>query len=274
MLVGRQKVRAATWAVGERLDILEVHLLSYQHCIVTLRNGDSGALDDVRGRFSTRIGYLGQSHFQAAGILLQLLLNTLELGIDGLDSELVTIQNQLAKGVPLLDDSALVTWHGDWQSKWRRFERYSNVVRSAVVGIEVVQGMDERGAAELNDYADQVDDVEHRLHERSLLLGNVMRDNASNIVQHQSEQISRLTVVSMIFLPLTFLTGLFGMNFDWMIRNISSESAFVVLGLIAPALSAFISLALFTRRGLLFGRRQAAFATAGRNTTDTSLAEK
>jgi len=100
-----------------------------------------------------------------------------------------------------------------------------------------------------------VDDFEHRLDRRSLLLSNVMRDYTASIAQHQSDQISRLTVVSTIFLPLTFLTGLFGMNFDWMIRNISSESAFVVLGLILPALSAFISIALFTSRGLLFKKR-------------------
>jgi Mg2+ and Co2+ transporter CorA len=255
MLVGRQKLRAVTWAVSETLDILEVHLVSYKHFIVTLRNGDSGAIDDVRERFSTRIGYLDQSHYQAAGILLQLLLSTVDLAIDGLDSELVNIQNHLSRGASFLDDSALVTWRDKWQSRWTRFERYSSVVRSAVVGIEVVQGMDERGAAELNDYADQVDDVEHRLYERSLLLENVMRDYNASIAEHQTKQISRLTVVSMIFLPLTFLTGVFGMNFNWMIKNISSESAFVVLGLILPALSAFISLALFMRRGLLFVKR-------------------
>lgn len=255
MLIGRQKLRAVTWAVSERLDLLEVHLLSCQHFIVTLRSGDAGAMDAVRERFSTRIGYLGQSHYEAAGILLQLLLNTLDLAIERLDSELLNTQSRLSSGATFSDDSELVTWHNDWQSKWTRFERYSTVVRSAVVGIEVLQGMDERGAAELNDYADQVDDFEHRLHRRSLLLSNVMRDYTPSIAQHQSDQISRLTVVSTIFLPLTFLTGLFGMNFDWMIRNISSESAFVVLGLILPALSAFISIALFTSRGLLFKKR-------------------
>ncbi len=135
------------------------------------------------------------------------------------------------------------------------FERYSSAVRSAVVGIEVVPGMDMRGAAELNDYADQVDDFEHRLHERSQLLANVMRDYTVSIAQHQSRQISRLTVVSMIFLPLTFLTGLFGMNFEWMIRNISSESAFIVLGLMLPSICAIVTSALFVRLGLLFAKR-------------------
>ena len=82
-----------------------------------------------------------------------------------------------------------------------------------------------------------------------------MRDYAASIAQQQSEQISRLTVVTVIFLPITFLTGLFGMNFNWMINHIGSRSAFLVLGLLLPVLSAFMILALFMRRGMLFIKR-------------------
>jgi magnesium transporter len=46
----------------------------------------------------------------------------------------------------------------------------------------------------------------------------------------QNEQIERLTIVATIFLPLTFVTGFFGMNFDWMIHRISSLDAFILLG--------------------------------------------
>jgi Mg2+ and Co2+ transporter CorA len=149
-----------------------------------------------------------------------------------------------------------VSWRGKAQSLWLRFERYSSSVRSAVVGVEVIPGMDERGAAELNDYADQVEDLGHRLHESSRWLADITSDNATSIAQEQSEQISRLTVVTVIFLPITFLTGLYGMNFTWMINHIGSRSAFLVLGMLLPVLSVCITVALFMRRGLLFIKRR------------------
>jgi magnesium transporter len=51
-----------------------------------------------------------------------------------------------------------------------------------------------------------------------------------------NETIYWLTVVATVFLPLTFITGFFGMNFGWMVREVNTPLAFVLLGIGAPAL--------------------------------------
>lgn len=58
-----------------------------------------------------------------------------------------------------------------------------------------------------------------------------------------------LTVVATIFLPLTFITGFFGMNFKWLIEGIDSPPAFFLLGLAAPALLAGVTWYWVQRRG-------------------------
>jgi magnesium transporter len=56
-----------------------------------------------------------------------------------------------------------------------------------------------------------------------------------------------LTVVATIFLPLTFITGFFGMNFEWMVGQIDTEFAFWLLGLGTPVVGVALIWALVVR---------------------------
>jgi magnesium transporter len=69
-----------------------------------------------------------------------------------------------------------------------------------------------------------------------------------------NQMAGRLTVVATFFLPLTFATGFFGMNFGWMVGHIDSAAAFFLLGLGTMAVTIAIAAALLMRAGYL-GRR-------------------
>ena len=53
----------------------------------------------------------------------------------------------------------------------------------------------------------------------------------------------RLTLVAVVFFPLTVSTGFFGMNFDWLVSNIGSAAAFVVFGILLPIVLVAVTLA-------------------------------
>ncbi len=47
----------------------------------------------------------------------------------------------------------------------------------------------------------------------------------------QNAAIEQLTILATIFLPLTFVTGFFGQNFEWLVGHINSLAAFLIYGL-------------------------------------------
>jgi magnesium transporter len=115
------------------------------------------------------------------------------------------------------------------------FERISEEI-GRVEGLE----------ADSENYFDRIHAQLNRLIDAIDAAGDAM---AKLIDLRLNETIYWLTVVATIFLPLTFVTGFFGMNFGWMIDRIATPLAFVLLGLGAPALGVALTVLLVRRRG-------------------------
>jgi Mg2+ and Co2+ transporter CorA len=64
-----------------------------------------------------------------------------------------------------------------------------------------------------------------------------------------------VSLVATIFVPLTFVTGFFGMNFGWMVDRIDTQASFWVLGIFIPVATAALAWRFVLRRFLIPGDR-------------------
>ena len=251
MRVGRDRLRVVTWIADPEGALIELHLGGRDGQLATVWDGDPDILDPIRRHFAERIvGAGGDTHY-AAGLLLQLLIGTLDFSLQTFDAEIDGLRMSVDRNSASMDYSQITRSLQRLQKFAASFSRYSSAVRSAMVGVESLPGLSSRAAAELNDYVDLVEDFEEQLYERRRWLSDITHDFANALAQRQSDQISRLTIVSMIFLPVTALTGFFGMNFAWLNQAIAGEAPFFLLGLLLPVLGMILTVVWLARRGLL-----------------------
>ncbi len=191
MHIGGQKIRAVTW-IGDRAgDLIEIHVIGRPKRLITIWRGEASTLEDIRRQFAERVGGFGDNVYLSAGILLQLLLGTLDNVIESFDAKLDDLRQCMDRGPDSADFAQLARRLQSLQSISAGFSRYSGAVRSATVGVETLPGIDHLGAAELDDYVERVEDVEDQLYERRRWLSDIMHDFATELAEKQGEQINR-----------------------------------------------------------------------------------
>ncbi len=115
--------------------------------------------------------------------------------------------------------------------------------------VEDLPGMTEDGRHYVRDLADTMRqlaaDIEALEHRSSALvdLHMTLTSNRQNLIM------ARLALIATIFLPLSFLVGFFGQNFNELVDLQTGWVAFIILGPALEALSVVAILTLFHRRG-------------------------
>lgn len=164
--------------------------------------------------------------------------------LDQKDEALAELEESLSKGIPGREDmSRLHHIKRDLITLRRLLAPYKEI------GIAFKQHGTSRGAAELSPYlADlgdhilQAAELVETYHELSNSLDSIFQSMMTNRL---NDIIKLLTMISTIFIPLTFIAGIYGMNFDpavssWNMPELRAEYGYpitlVIMGLIVAGM--------------------------------------
>ena len=120
---------------------------------------------------------------------------------------------------------------------------------SLMGSVAELPGLAERDEHYFRDVYDHLIRISDLIDSYRDLLTGAMDVYLSTVSNRLNAVMKQLTIIATVFLPLTFITGFFGQNFDWMVTKIHSWPMFLVLGLGSEIVALLALLAFFKRRG-------------------------
>jgi magnesium transporter len=218
----------------EEVDFGEVSVFIGRQYVLAIRQGSASDLRGARGRLEERPDLLKEGPLSALWAIMDKVVDDYIPVLRGLETDLEELEGTVFKG-----DVA----PGERIYKLRReVTDFYRSVHPLLGPLEtIVRGTHVNTSAVLKPFFRDVNDhvklVEEEIVSQRDLLAVMLQANMAVISMQQNEigvrqnEINKqLTVIATVFLPLTFITGFFGMNFGWMVDHIKTFWVFAVFG--------------------------------------------
>lgn len=225
----------------QRQELVEVHVHVSGDWIVTVHRKGCGALKTAYKRMS-KAGT--RTEEEAIYRILDTLTDSFFPLLDELDTQLDDLIDEIVQKPTDEQRHALFSQRRKLVEMRRVIAPQRDALMTGAIELERLPGLD---LDNTRDYFRDVVDHLTRLNElldgmRDLIQG-ALDVYLSTVSNRLNEVMKQLTLVTVIFLPLTFITGFFGQNFGWMVRNINTFGAFVAFGggaLLTAAVAMFL----------------------------------
>jgi magnesium transporter len=228
--------------------LVEVHCFYSGSFLVTVHHDDCPAFAQMRERYSKR-----SAPVEAPSRLLYEI-------VDGLVDSFFPILAELDDRIDDLENSIFVRADDRELQEIFGMKRLLVGMRKAVTPQRDAFGIVMRGIAELpglsaedapyfRDVYDHLIRISDLIDSYRDLLTGAMDVYLSTVSNRLNSVMQQLTVIATVFLPLTWITGFFGQNFDFMIKHIGGTGEFVGLGVGLEVLAAVGLVVMFRRRG-------------------------
>jgi magnesium transporter len=247
-----QQTRISTWGVGASGIPSEVHILFTPSSWILSVHEDAGSsMDRARSVYKSFAQTIATRHFLGLLVILTALLESFDPMLERLDESLYALEEQIIEAPKGVQVEQLVKlrkrlWelHRFWEPLELAARDLSVVSKSGLTGIS-------EHSEQILDYAERISDLVDRIGDLRQRATEAMESYGTSVSNKQSQVINRLTIISAVFLPLTFLTGFFGMNFQWMIDRQKSVGSFFFLGIGLFLVNLIATLSLFRSKGWL-----------------------
>jgi len=216
----------------EEVDFGNIAIFVAPAFVITVRQGAASKLHEARQRLEQRPELLTAGSSSALWAILDEVVDDYAPVVAGLERDIDEIEATVFSGAVAPTERIY-----SLRSEATDFYRAVHPLLSVVATVERTTV-----APELRPYLRDVHDhlllVDEEVAAQRDLLGTVLQANMAVISVEQTKvgvrqntTIEQLTILATVFLPLTFITGFFGQNFAWLVRHISSYTAFMVYGL-------------------------------------------
>jgi Mg2+ and Co2+ transporter CorA len=222
--------------------------------LVTVRIEGDQAVATVQKGIIDRSQFLLDDPSTVLGVVLQMLLIGVQQGLVNLATQVTALDAQiLVTSNPDNNQSAQLTqMRRTLDPLALRLPAYEVNVTAALIDPQTIPGLSTGGVAQLQAFATQVNSTEKLIAYTADSLRNAVQDLQGQVSGWQGNRINQLTIVTIIFLPITFMTGYFGMNFTWLDNQLNSMGSYLFWGVVLPIVIVLGSIWILIRKGFTF----------------------
>ena len=187
-------------------------------------------------------------------LVLDILLDSFRPQLLALDDRLGEIQVGMLDGASPKVHDELVEILGILTDGIQEFGWYAHDLDAIAETVDQLPGMRHSTQQHFARHRQRVNRMRENGKEIREEAKDALRQYSEFVAGRQAQVLSSLTIVATVFLPLSFITGYFGMNFRILTADVQAKLwQFVLLGLLLPIASAALSLLLIHRLERRFG---------------------
>jgi magnesium transporter len=228
---------------------VEFHFHVTRHGIVSVRHHNADTAQDVRRRVAlSDIDTAEEVLYR----VLDALVSTWNPALQLIDDEVDRLEDEILEDADTEQRLRLLEIKHSLVTIRQTVSAQRDVLAGRREVLETLPGFHDReGRESLRDIFDRMSMVAQQVDNVRESVSNALDLYVSAVANELNQIIKVLTIVATFFLPMTFVTGFFGQNFGWLVKNVSSPGAFLVLGLGVNAAIVVALWSWFTRAGYI-----------------------